>query len=45
MTKSELKNDIALIKRDIKYIMVTGSIFGSMIPIGFAILGLMIKLS
>ncbi|MEI8055528.1 MAG: hypothetical protein WCH10_06000 [bacterium] len=35
----ELELKIELIKKDIKYIMVVGSIFGSMIPVGFTTLG------
>lgn len=40
-----VRKDIEMIrselKKDIKFLMIIGSIFGSMIPIGFTILGLL----
>jgi hypothetical protein len=39
-----LRKDIEIIRKDTKYIMLIGSIFGAMIPIGFTILGFLIKL-
>jgi hypothetical protein len=43
LVRSDLRKDMALIRKDMKYILVMGSIFGSMIPIGFAILAFLMQ--
>lgn len=39
-----LKSDIALVRKDIKWIMIGGSILGAIIVTGFTMLGLLITL-